>query len=84
MRQLTVYLTSDRIFRDVAHDRYLRFDNMVCQFGIGVEVFYGDRVEQITETNVSLVGWDGKENSYHARESKLKRGREYEFKYDGK
>lgn len=41
-RQLTICLVEERTFKARIHDRWIRFDNTVCEIGIGVSLFKGN------------------------------------------
>ncbi len=41
IKLLKVVMLPDKVFRDVSHDRFIRFDNYVWDIGIGLKVFGG-------------------------------------------
>lgn len=41
IRELTIRLGKEHIFKKEVHDRWIRFDNTVCEIGIGLSVFRG-------------------------------------------
>lgn len=44
IRNVTLYLGDDREFGRIAHHRYLRFDDAICDIDVGLEVFAGESV----------------------------------------
>lgn len=58
LRELKLYLCDDRSFGRIAHYRYLRFDQALCQLDVGLDVLAGKEVYRTCTfrlTNLSSV-----------------------------
>ena len=41
IKEIQLFLCRDSVFKRVSHDRFVRFDNLVCELGSGISVFDG-------------------------------------------
>lgn len=48
VREVNLHLIDNYHFGKIAHDRYVRFDRAVCEVGIGVDIFSGQKLQGTT------------------------------------
>lgn len=56
LRELRLFMATDRDFGAIAHDRFIRFDNSVCEVGTGLDVLDGQSVRRTSTFTMKRAG----------------------------